>query len=391
MLLFAYAIEVLKKEWHILSRGVHSTLELKRMSDTVWERAYGDDLQNRPATVTTVARNRRVEFVPVLLDKRSAQKPKLNVGDEPTEVSFSLGDIVSDVKLFLSGTNHLLLVDSRTTFMMVFAYVLIFLYSLELPIYALLIGAVFSVRVHDATFNPQPVTLFLIAFAVVPFIFIFIRGISEGLLATAAQNITAFFRIRLLDYRQSRANTENPAPIASQIVARNEQVCSVMITLYQLKLPLLCYSSLTLLICIIIGFVYSWEITLTAIGFGILYIFLKWLLSLVVHRSYVLPTQTDSLQVKTLSNHSFLAADFAAFQCSQYVLLAICYALAVFLVLTNARGIDDIFWAILAMLSGFRVLLFYPEIIMEALSSCFWALDVFSSMLPPSFLSRNNE
>ncbi|MCP9258761.1 hypothetical protein DINM_001766 [Dirofilaria immitis] len=293
---------------------------------------------------------------------------------------------------FINGTRNVLRNYHNHKLFLLIGFILAIIYGFEYAVYNMLMGQIFKTMLDD-TPNIHILTLCAIQLSATGFAVFILRIASTILAAVVSEHMAVSFRVILSRHLLKIADKESFSKLnINTLVDENVSLTSEAKSLYHPYLSELLTRISSMITNIILGFIYSWEITLLGIILIILCLTVQMKMEFEGFNYCCKCTSNQRIQKKTkplksYESSMFRAINFSIIQTFGFALKAICYALTAFICYHKYKQQTQAFVSVITLFSASREAVQLPELIRKLYKSWRAVNRIFACM--QNKLSRN--
>ncbi|KAM3724354.1 Multidrug resistance protein [Dirofilaria immitis] len=275
---------------------------------------------------------------------------------------------------FINGTRNVLRNYHNHKLFLLIGFILAIIYGFEYAVYNMLMGQIFKTMLDD-TPNIHILTLCAIQLSATGFAVFILRIASTILAAVVSEHMAVSFRVILSRHLLKIADKESFSKLnINTLVDENVSLTSEAKSLYHPYLSELLTRISSMITNIILGFIYSWEITLLGIILIILCLTVQMKMEFEGFNYCCKCTSNQRIQKKTkplksYESSMFRAINFSIIQTFGFALKAICYALTAFICYHKYKQQTQAFVSVITLFSASREAVQLPELIRKLYKS----------------------
>ncbi|CAG9532713.1 unnamed protein product [Cercopithifilaria johnstoni] len=275
---------------------------------------------------------------------------------------------------FISGTRSVLRNYHNHKLFLLFGFILAIIHGFEQAAYNIVIGQIF-IAMLGGTPNIHLLTVCAIQLSAIGFAVFISRTTSTVLAAVASEHMAVSFRVILFRQLLKMADKEpfNKSKI-NTLVDENISLTSEAKSLYHPHLSELMTRITSMIINIILGFIYSWEIALLGLIFIVLCFLVQIEMEFEVLTYCNKRTNNQRIQkkmkvLKSCKHSALRAVNFSIVQTFGFALKAICYALTAFICYNEYKHQAQAFVSVITLFATSQEVVQLPNLIRKLCKS----------------------
>ncbi|VDN91391.1 unnamed protein product [Brugia pahangi] len=286
---------------------------------------------------------------------------------------------------FINGTRNILCNYHNHKLFLLVGFILAIIYGLEQVAYNIVMGEIFTAMLGD-TPNIHILTLCAIQLSAIGFAVFISQTVSTILIAIASEHMAVSFHVILSRHLLKMADKElfNKSKI-NTLVDENISLTSEAKSFYHPYLSELMTRITSISTNIILGFIYSWEITL--LGF----IFILLCFSIQIELEFELLTYCykctgnrripkNAKLLKSCKDSVLRAVNFSIVQTFGFALKALCYALTAFICYHQYKHQTQAFMSVITLFTASQEIVQLPNLIGKLYKSWQAVNQIFACM-----------
>uniref|UniRef100_A0A915BTH0 ABC transmembrane type-1 domain-containing protein n=1 Tax=Parascaris univalens TaxID=6257 RepID=A0A915BTH0_PARUN len=364
--LLANTTGAITSQWRSFMNGVNAANYIKKLEKLELDKANSKSLQK------IFTRN---EIAVTDLSKMNVSKLSI---DHPSCKSNR------KIAFFTNGTNKVLKNNHHDRLYMAFGFMLAAVHGLELPAYNVIMGGVFLAMLEPRTDMMHKLFYTMLIFTFTGFAILIARTISGVLSGIVSEHISVGLRVNLVRHH-ARPQMACKKFDVEDVVKDDASKATNAKSFFHPHATRLVSDAVSILLNIIIGFIFSWEVALI----GTIFILICFIIQLKIANStdgnkYAKLNQKKGKDEKVegweipFTTNIPLAINYSLMQTSGFIIQTICYALTAYIVSNGYKYPNEAFMSVIAMNGALQRIILFPALFKQISKSCSSAHHIFT-------------